>query len=139
MTVKKKTKNHHQPSTRAYARTVPARPPATALLELTDWLLDHAVIAAYDDADDLDCIARVRQFAYGSILGWDAPPPSEADFLTTIALVIVAMEQRHGVTGLGEVVGQALDDATFGNPEPTTCELTGRRMPRVAPHLYCCP
>ena len=122
-------------NTKAASAATP-RPPKRAALAIVDWMLDYAVLGAHGDVDDLAAVARVRTYLHALVDGKAvAMPPSEADVLTVAALSAAAFEHKNQVRGLGEAVACAIDVATA----PTVCGLTGRRLPRVAPHLYCVP
>lgn len=104
--------------------------PIDAVLEIVDWLLDHAVVAAGDDADDARTVERVRSYVHDRVEGYPSRNPSESEVLTTIALAVAAMEQRHGMTGLGELVAHSVGLAE---------ERSARRGPCLTRHLYCVP
>lgn len=134
----KKTKTKtNKSSLEPCACGAPATPelPTRALLEITNWMLDYAEIGAHGDPADLAAIARVRRFLSGAIEGKPAPIPSEADVLTVAGLSVTAFEHRNHMVGLGEVVAGVIDATSA----PTVCGLSGRRLPRIAPHLYCMP
>jgi hypothetical protein len=116
--------------------------PIGAMLEIGDWILDLARAAALDDTEDLATVERVRSFVHSKVRGLRARPPSESELLTALALAVAAMEKRHGVVGLGELVAQGLDPVVRITPHsrraPARYCFT-RRSPRLAPHPYCEP
>jgi hypothetical protein len=109
--------------------------PIGALLEIGDWMLDHAVAGTNGDPDDLAVVERVRRFMHRTIEGGIAETPTESDLLTAVALAVTAMEKRHGVVGLGQSVAEAIDQV--GHVAPHAC--SHKRAPRVTRHLYCVP
>lgn len=113
--------------------------PVAAMLEIADWVLDLARTAAYDDADDIEIVERVRGYVHARAHGLPARAPAESELLTTVALAVSATEQRHGIAGLGELVAESLDgDVRVVRRERAAC-CGARRSPRVASHLYCVP
>jgi hypothetical protein len=118
MTTKKKV------SSRPKAPAVPTK----ALLEIADWLLDLAATAAYGCHDDLGSVERVRRFLHATADKKAHATPTEEQFLTVIAMAVMALEKRHGLRGLGDQVALGLDAATYGP-----------RAPRVAHHVYLIP
>ncbi len=113
--------------------------PVGALLEIADWVLDLARGAAYDDAGDLQIVERVRAYIHARAHGLPARAPAESELLTAVALAVAAMEQRHGVVGLGELVAQSLDADVRVVPRAVSPCRIARRAPRLSPHLYCVP
>lgn len=104
--------------------------PTGAILEIVDWLFDHAVVAANGNTDDVRTVERVRLHVHDRIEGYPSRSPTESETLTTLALAVAAMEQRHGLTGLGELVAQSVALAEG---------RSARRGPSVTNHLYCVP
>lgn len=114
-------------------KTVSARPkapavPTKALLEIADWLLDLAATAAHGCHDDLVSVESVRKFLHATADKKAHVAPTEEEFLTVIAMAVMALETRHGLRGLGDQVALGFDAATHGP-----------RVPRIAHHVYLIP
>ncbi|MCA9677658.1 MAG: hypothetical protein KC464_21730 [Myxococcales bacterium] len=109
---------------------MPHEVPIQALVEIADWLLDLALAATYGCPDDASAIQRVRDYVHGLADGVRPGVPTEEELLGVIAMVVVALEQRHGLEGLAHGVAVGFDAATYGE---------ARRGPRVAPHSNCEP
>jgi hypothetical protein len=107
--------------------------PITAMIEIADWALDYAAIGAADDEADLEAVERVRGFLHGTIANFDTPIPDETDFLVTAALGVAAVENLHGVVGLGDAVANAIGLVSAMHATAT------RRGPQLATHRYCAP
>jgi hypothetical protein len=92
--------------------------PTKALLEIADWLLDLAATAAYGCHDDLAAVERMRRYLHAVVEKKPRSIPSEEEFLTVIAMAVVALEKRHGLHGLRDQVAAGLDAATHGPRVP---------------------
>jgi hypothetical protein len=131
MKPEKKAKTNHRKPPRAGEEP---ELPIAALLEIADWTLDQALVAASDDPEDIEKVALVRAFMHARSAGVCARTPSESDFHSVMALAIAAMEKRHGIEGLGEYVAEVVDQAM-----PVSSGPRLRRGPHLVPHLYCMP
>jgi hypothetical protein len=106
----------------------PPTVPVKALLEIADWLLDLAATAAHGCHDDLVSAERVRRFLHATAEKKHRAVPSEEEFLTVIAMAVLALEKRHGLHGLGDQVAVGLEAATHG-----------QRPPVLTQHVYLIP
>ena len=90
--------------------------PVKALVEIADWLLDLATTSAHEDHDDLAAVESVRGYLHDLAARKAAEVPSEEELLSVIAMVVVALEQKHGLRGLGDgvAVGLRPGDARAG-------------------------
>jgi hypothetical protein len=113
--------------------------PIGALLEIGDWILDLARSAACDDADDIEIVERVRTYLHGRAHGVPIRAPAESELLTAIALAVAALEKRHGIVGLGEMVAIGLDGDLRVAPRAPGARCRAHRSPRLTPHHYCAP
>jgi hypothetical protein len=102
--------------------------PSKALLEIADWLLDLAATSAHGVQDDLAAVERVRRYLHAVVEKKTPRIPTEEEFLTVIAMAVLALEKRHGLPGLRDQVALGLDAATHG-----------QRLPLLTHHVYLVP